>query len=285
MRYLLVTLIAILAFPATLTTAATDVKNDAGLSTGLVSYWELEEASGTRVDSHAANDLAAVNTPANAAAIQGNGVDLENEATNNEQGLVITDASESGLDTSGDFAVSFWVNAETWGNTDASPLVADNDNSVGWNSWAILYSSGSSRFNTYIAGGGSCTGQAFAGHSTVLNTGTWYHIVFNYNEAAGTSAMYKDGALISTSTGRGTNLPDCSYNFSIGENSSSGENFDGIIDEVGFWNRTLTFGEVGELYNSGTGIPYDAGGAVETVSPLFNITGDVQLGGDIQLGL
>jgi hypothetical protein len=251
-----------------------------------VSYWELEEASGTRVDSHGTNDLAAVNTPASAAAIQGDGLDLENEATNNEQAAIISDASETGLDTAGDFSVSFWVNFETFGDSDASPLIADNDNGAGWNSWAIMYSKGSTRFNTYITGGGSCTAQAFAGVTTDLSLATWYHFVFNYHEADGESEMFQNGVSLGTSTGRGTNLPDCSYNFSIGENSSSGENLDGIIDEVGFWSRPLLVSEVGELYNSGAGIPYDAGGAVEeTVYPILQVTGDTQFGGDLQLGL
>jgi len=39
----------------------TDVKNSS-LATNLVSYWELEEASGTRVDSHGSNDLTDNNT-------------------------------------------------------------------------------------------------------------------------------------------------------------------------------------------------------------------------------
>ena len=50
------------ATSATNITAAGDVSNDPTLPTGLISYWELEEASGTRVDSKGPNDLADNNT-------------------------------------------------------------------------------------------------------------------------------------------------------------------------------------------------------------------------------
>ena len=33
-------------------------------------------------------------------------------------------------------------------------------------------------------------------------------------------------------------------------------NMDGLIDEVGFWKRTLTSGERTQLYNSGNGLAY-----------------------------
>ena len=71
---------------------ATDVKNDSNLSTSLVSYWELEESSGTRTDSHGSNDLTAINTPGQGTGIQGNCLDVEET---NQEGLTITDAARS----------------------------------------------------------------------------------------------------------------------------------------------------------------------------------------------
>ena len=36
----------------------------------------------------------------------------------------------------------------------------------------------------------------------------------------------------------------------------SGWNFDGTLDEIGAWNRALSPPEVGQLFNSGAGLPY-----------------------------
>lgn len=38
----------------------------------------------------------------------------------------------------------------------------------------------------------------------------------------------------------------------------------GVIDEVGLWNRTLSTAEILDLYNGGAGLTYSAGGAVDT---------------------
>jgi hypothetical protein len=85
-----------------------DVKNS-GLATGLVSYWELEESSGTRNDSHGSNNLTDVNTVGVATGIQGDAADFVRA---NTESLTITDASQTGLDITGDMSLSFWMNVD-----------------------------------------------------------------------------------------------------------------------------------------------------------------------------
>jgi hypothetical protein len=282
MKYLILVLVAILSFPAELTTAATDVKNDASLSTGLVSYWELEETTGTRVDSHGANDLTAVNAPGYAAAVQGNGADFENEATNNEQKLTITDGSQTGLDTQGDFAVSAWVNVETFGTGDHTPFVSKTDPVGGYGMFSFGYYKPTNRFYSYVQNSGACTGAYTVLVNYTLNTATQYHLVWNYDESAGSVELFVNGAFVATSTGYGTNLLDCAGDFFIANSEFNGENLDGVVDEVGFWNRTITPADVTALYNGGAGIPYDAGGpAPEPVTPYSTIIGDTVLQGDV----
>jgi hypothetical protein len=42
----------------------------------------------------------------------------------------------------------------------------------------------------------------------------------------------------------------------IGRAAADGENFDGVIDEIGIWDRALTASEVSTLYNGGVGLGY-----------------------------
>ncbi|MEJ2267967.1 MAG: hypothetical protein P8X70_02735 [Nanoarchaeota archaeon] len=42
----------------------------------------------------------------------------------------------------------------------------------------------------------------------------------------------------------------------IGANWDGGINADGIIDECGIWNRSITDSEIYALYNSGNGLTY-----------------------------
>jgi len=44
-------------------------------------------------------------------------------------------------------------------------------------------------------------------------------------------------------------------------NESVGHAFDGLLDEVGIWDKALTSTEVSDLYNSGNGLPYEAAAA------------------------
>jgi len=63
------------------------------------------------------------------------------------------------------------------------------------------------------------------------------------------------------SQGTGTRSNDLTDDkFTIGSRTGGTDNFAGDIDEVGFWDRCLTDAEVGELYNSGSGLqyPFDA---------------------------
>jgi hypothetical protein len=84
-----------------------DVLNHSTLATGLVSYWELEEVSGTRVDSHGSNDLTDNNTVGSGTGIQGNCANLEKS---NTEDLSISDASQSGLNITQDLSFSGWFN-------------------------------------------------------------------------------------------------------------------------------------------------------------------------------
>lgn len=235
--------------------AATDVKNDANLSTSLVSYWELEEASGTRVDSHGSNDLTDNNTVLSATGIQGTGADFE---TTNSEYLSITDAAQSGLDLTASQSYSFWVKFESlptsgnlmnlankWtGGTDRSFLIDLYNNGGTTSLRFILYNSSAST----------------ASYVWTPSTGTWYHIVAVYDGPNTDSFLYVDGSQVASDTSSLSSVKNSNSDFVIGSQNGSFWYFDGVIDEFGVWSKPLTSTEITDLYNSGSGIPYDAGG-------------------------
>lgn len=61
--------------------------------------------------------------------------------------------------------------------------------------------------------------------------------------------------------------------FVIGADAYRNNNFDGYIDELGFWIRSLSSGEITDLYNSGVGLTYDGFTFVST-SPNYNVSLD-----------
>jgi len=235
-----------------------DVKNSS-LATDLVSYWELEEASGTRVDSHGSNDLTDVNTVGQAAGIQGDGADFEN--TNTEY-LTITDASQTGLGLSGSLSISCWVKFESTPSSGAGFGIVTKDNLTTASAYflSVFNSSGTLYLYNQVNRTTSIIVQNFA--SWAPSTGVWYHLVLTFNASTGALICYVNGSSYVTNTNASvTSVQNNSLNFSIGAHHTGTRPFDGVIDEVGIWSRALSASDVTTLYNSGSGIPYDAGSA------------------------
>lgn len=87
----------------------------------------------------------------------------------------------------------------------------------------------------------------------LASEGTWEHLVLTYNGTV--CRLFKNGALdtsisipglIDICTGGGLRF---GYNHTLYSNST-GDSFDGIIDDIGIWNRALTETEIGQLFGA-----------------------------------
>lgn len=228
----------------------------------LVSYWALDEASGTRVDSHGSNDLTDNNTVGSTTGIISTAADFE--ASNSEY---LSHADNADLSTGDiDFSFSFWVNAESFG----SP-------------WRIVAKGGANDLEYSLEGYGGAaywrvtSGTGFANDTAVqatnagtLSTATWYYIVVWHDSVNNQIGIcVNDGTPNTASYSAGTY--DSGAEFRIGTFPTYGGDWDGLIDEVGFWKKVLSSQERTDLYNSGAGLayPFSAGGGV-VVTPLRN---------------
>lgn len=99
----------------------------------------------------------------------------------------------------------------------------------------------------------------------ILSNGNWYHAVIQIDRTDKIK-LYINGSAITLTTANGTNnlapYSATNYNtnnpFRIGaytgaDNVTPSNFFNGEIDEFNVWNRVLTFTEITELYNAGTG--------------------------------
>lgn len=114
-------------------------------------------------------------------------------------------------------------------------------------------SSGKVKFYTYrdnVAQGNSTS-------TITLSTGTWYHLGFIY-EAGVSQYVVVDGSVDTTTAGAQIpNYYTSNQYATIGYWKDSGPSTsrftNGLIDEVGIWNKKLTTAEITELYASGAG--------------------------------
>ena len=85
--------------------------------------------------------------------------------------------------------------------------------------------------------------------SSSVSDNTWYLGTVTFNN--GNLNLYIDNNNVGTWSG--VTLTTTTGSNTIGTNAF-GESFKGNLDEVAFWNRTLTPAEIATLYNNGSGL-------------------------------
>ena len=223
-------------------------KAPSSLLSGLISYWKLEEASGTRNDSHSTNHLTDNNTVTQAVGKVGNAAQFT--AANSESLSCASNASLQCGDI--DFTVVAWVYFDS---------IASQNAIVSRQGQEYLLDCSSTFSNKFVfrvyQGAGATEKTAVSNTFGAASTGTWYFLIGQHdaaNDLAGISV--NNGALDTVATG-GALSAATAANLRIGARDAINQRFiTGRVDEVGFWKRLLTSDEKAHLYNSGNGRSY-----------------------------
>lgn len=208
------------------------------LLTDLISFWELEEASGTRNDAHGTNHLTDNNTVTQAAGKVGNAGQFT--AANSEY-LSATDNASLRVG-SGDFTFCCWAKLDTLSafNTLLAKYSSDY--------WLYLNSAAGTGARLRITSGTEAQGGG------TVTTATWYFVVGWRDNAAQTLNVQLNNGTVG-SIASATPPTDTASAFRIGARSPD-LYFDGQIDQVAMWKRVLTTAERTWLYNAGSGRSY-----------------------------
>lgn len=223
------------------------------LLTNLVAYWKLEEASGTRDDSHGSNDLADNNTVTQAAGKVGNAGQFVRA---NTEYLSIADNAEVSAGNI-DWTLSAWVYLDS---KPASVMIAvgKDSNVAGNREYVLDWFNTNDRFRFVVFNAAGATKIAEANNFGAPTTATWYHLI-GWNDATADTVnlAVNDGTADSTSTAAFT-PNNAAAEFRIGARVFVGavNPWDGRLDEVGLWKRVLTAAERTQLYNAGAGLAY-----------------------------
>jgi cytoskeletal protein CcmA (bactofilin family) len=214
----------------------------AGLQDSLLGYWKLD---GNTDDASINGNNGSLNgDPGWVAGLDGQAIDLDGDG----DWVTVPGATEIPLANS-DFSLSFWLKR---GNTNEGWVIGDAD--------------GGGNQALHI-GFRSATSFAFAfwgddfGYDNAMynNTTDWMHFVLTYNAATNLQSIYANvvggGTDFRTDT-RGNDFSGTG-NFYMGtRKGAGGPQFNGLMDEVGVWDRVLSAGEAGDLYNAGTPLDF-----------------------------
>ncbi len=224
------------------------------LITNLISYWKLDESSGNAADSVGGNTLANVNSATYSSAIINNGVNLVRASS---QRLAITDAAQSGLDLTGDMTISGWVKFTSFPNQ--NNLIGKEDlTSAGYSFYYentgnhLIFSTNSTASPKMV--------------SWTPSTGVWYHVAIVYTASGGLCDFYVDGIQQGTQQSGLAAPTDSPSDFTMGYLVNGGSHINASMDEWGIWSRTLSGSEISQLYNSGSGLSYPFGIAINNSS-------------------
>jgi hypothetical protein len=210
---------------------------------GLIAFWELDETSGTRFDSHNSYDL-----NVNGGVTFSNGI-IGNAVTFNNSWLTSNHTFDL---TSSGFSISTWVNGVT---TSVGPAVSQWQFGRGFIVGVDSDYAGTDVFSFVL---GDYPDHLTNFTATYPYSAGWHHIVGTYDPTIGTSKLYVDGVLRTTVTDIPSISLDGTANFKMGTVDSGGEfTYSGLVDSTGLWTRPLTEAEIVALYNNGSGLPYE----------------------------
>lgn len=215
-----------------------------GLLSSLAAYWNLEEASGARLDSVAGLSLTDTNTVTQAAGIQGNAAQFV--SANSEH---LTTADEATMRVgSASFTLALWLYPDTGAQT----------------AWPLNKYSANTGYSVQLSGGGVVFIIGAAVNTTLTSglspaTTAWSFLVIWVDAAAAlVCAQMNNGAVASTALVNPQ--VDGTGGFFLGSRSATQLFFNGRMDEVALWKRVLTAGERTALYASGNGRTYPFAG-------------------------
>lgn len=215
------------------------------ITDNLISFWELEESSGTRNDSKGTNHLTDNNTVTSTSGKVGNAAVFT--AANLES---LTRADNASLSTGNiDFTWVFWVKM----TSAASVGLIYKGDSTGVEYAITARSGGAFRFE--VDNGAGLINITGVDSTTTYSTGTWYMVECYHDSVNDLIAVAVNNGIANT-TAYSLGSWDSSVSLYMGVDGDFGDYLNGQLDQVGFWKRILTPTERTFLYNSGNGRSY-----------------------------
>jgi hypothetical protein len=214
----------------------------------LIAYYELDETTGVVVDELGTNDGTNYGSTRGETGIINYSFYFDGS---NDYVGVPHDAS---LQITGNLSVSLWfyIDAFTTGNHIIEYRASGESEATNYlYSWLINSDGSASYGHEYGAGQ-----DEWRNYNPGLNTGEWYHLAMVRDVNLNEYNIYLNGEESDTWSFVNDPSGGSSGSLRIGADILTGKYHDGRIDEVGIWDRVLTFDEVSDLYNSGVGQPY-----------------------------
>ena len=241
--------------------------SDAALTSSPLEYWDFNGDVLAGVD-NANNDGTILSnnggTSAYVAGKFGQAIDLESTGAANA--WVSVDDADNTFDMDNDIGtVSLWFQVESFDRGWQALVTAGEGDA-----WRIHRQSSNQRLQINVGNAGVVNSPDVTVNG--VGDGAWHHIAFS-NDAANGTQVWFDGNLTANANLRnttGNGLP-----FAIGNNANDlNRGWDGLIDDVAYWDTALTDADVQQIWNGGNGASIESLAIPEpTALSLFGMVG------------
>ena len=219
--------------------------------TNLISWWDLDEPSGARADSHGSNNLTDTNTVTSVTGKVNVAADFDG---GNEESLEIADNDSLSMADIG-MTIGCWMSDIQVGSAATLDLLT-KWGAAGNYEYAIQMVKSATGQKPQLIVSGDGTNTTTIAASVEITDGNWHFIVAWHDPTANTINIQLDNAT-ATSASHTTGIFDGNSKFCMAARSSGVTNvWTGSIDEAFIYRRVLTSAERTWLYNSGNGRSY-----------------------------
>lgn len=152
--------------------------------------------------------------------------------------------SSSDFDSVSAFTISAWIKADSFSGY---PMILAKTNATVGKAFQLYIDQASSKPTLAV------NFSSFASSTDAISTGVWTHIAVSWTSGTGAVAFYINGSASGTATGSSsitTNTDDCCIGAKP-DGVTFSNYFNGLIDEVAFFNSALSSSNITSIYNSG----------------------------------
>jgi len=224
------------------------------LCSGLIGHWKLEEA-GDQVDSLGVTNMTVVGTVTRQSVGKLGSYGVKFASTGI---LTIPATVYQGNYLYDQFTLSFWIKIDTLPSVQTHDAYLFYIFSTYGGTVPILVwlESGNDRLNFTTVSYNEVSDYTYS--SVLTDVVNFFHVVCVCNGIGGSLKVYINGAddtqRVATLS---TSIKCCDSYIRIGNSTDGGSvNFSGTLDDIGYWRRALTTGEITTLYAAGAGLTY-----------------------------
>lgn len=222
------------------------------LTDNLIVYCTLNEASGTRSDSHGSNSLSETGSVGS-----GTG-NLNGSATfNGSIANYLSHTDNADLST-GDIDFTVQIGVKLNATLSTYYVLAHKGWAGASNSnreWVIWYDSNADRFVFSVEGSGGVVTSNYANNFGAPSAGVWY-LIHAWHDSVNNQTGISVNAGTPNTASHSAGVNDGILDLVLGASVSQTLSLNGELDEFGFWKRVLSSQDRTDLHNGGAWLPY-----------------------------